>query len=60
MPDREERRRGGAVGEVPHGHRREGAPVSDAKKTGKGKDGVKTNPLLQSILGKVNKDGDKD
>ena len=42
-------------------HRMKNATKADlAKKTGKGKDGIKTNPLLQSILGKVNKDGNKD
>ena len=38
-------------------HRMKNAAKADlAKKTGKGKDSPKTNPLLQSILGKVSKD----
>jgi hypothetical protein len=38
-------------------HRMKNATKADlAKKAGKGKDGIKTNPLLQSILGKVSKD----
>ena len=42
-------------------HRMKNATKADlAKKSGKGKDGIKTNPLLQSILGKVNQDGNKD
>lgn len=42
-------------------HRMKNATKADlAKMTGKGKDGIKANPLLQSILGKVNKDGNKD
>ena len=42
-------------------HRLKNATKADlAKKTGKGKEGIKANPLLQSILGKVNKDGKKD
>ena len=42
-------------------HRLKNATKADlAKKTGKSKEGIKANPLLQSILGKVNKDGKKD
>ncbi len=42
-------------------HRMKNATKADlAKKTGKSKEGIKANPLLQSILGKVNKDGKKD
>ena len=42
-------------------HRMKNATKADlAKKTGKGKDGIKTNSLLQSILGKVNKDSKQD
>ena len=42
-------------------HRLKNATKADlTKKTGKSKEGIKANPLLQSILGKVNKDGKKD
>ena len=42
-------------------HRMKNATKADlAKKTKKGKDGIQTNPLLQSILGKVNKDSKQD
>jgi hypothetical protein len=42
-------------------HRLKNATKADlAKKTGKSKEGIKANPLLQSILGKVNKDSKKD
>ena len=42
-------------------HRLKNATKADlAKKTGKCKEGIKANPLLQSILGKVSKDGKKD
>ena len=42
-------------------HRMKNATKADlAKKTVKGKDSIKANPLLQSILGKVNKDSNKD
>ena len=42
-------------------HRMKNATKADlAKKTGKSKDGIKANPLLQSILGKVNKDSKQD
>ena len=42
-------------------HRLKNATKADlAKKTGKGKDGIQTNPLLQSILGKVSKDSKQD
>ena len=42
-------------------HRMKNATKADlAKKAGKGKDGIKTNPLLQSILGKVSKDSKRD
>jgi hypothetical protein len=42
-------------------HRMKNATKADlAKKTGKRKEGIKANPLLQSILGKVSKDGKKD
>ena len=42
-------------------HRLKNATKADlAKKAGKGKDGIKTNPLLQSILGKVSKDSKQD
>jgi len=42
-------------------HRLKNATKADlAKKTGKSKEGIIANPLLQSILGKVNKDGKKD
>jgi hypothetical protein len=42
-------------------HRMKNATKADlAKKTGKGKEGIKANLLLQSILGKVSKDGKKD
>ena len=42
-------------------HHMKNATKADlAKKTGKGKEGIKANPLLQSILGKVSKDGKKD
>ena len=41
-------------------HRMKNATKADlAKKTGKGKDGIKANSLLQSILGNVSKDGKK-
>ena len=42
-------------------HRMKNATKADlAKKTEKGKDGIQTNPLLQSILGKVSKDSKQD
>ena len=42
-------------------HRLKNATKADlAKKTGKSKERIKANPLLQSILGKVSKDGKKD
>jgi len=42
-------------------HRLKNATKADlAKKTGKSKEGIKANPLLQSILGKVSKDSKKD
>ena len=42
-------------------HRMKNATKADlAKKTGRGKEDIKTNPLLQSILGKVNKDSKQD
>ena len=42
-------------------HRMKNATKADlAKKIGKSKEGIKANSLLQSILGKVSKDGKKD
>ena len=42
-------------------HRLKNATKADlAKKTGKSKEGIKANPLLHPILGKVSKDGKKD
>ena len=42
-------------------HRMKNATKADlAKKTGKGKDGIQTNPLLQSILGNVSKESKQD
>ena len=42
-------------------HRMKNATKADlAKKTKKGKGGIQTNPFLQSILGKVNKDSKQD
>ena len=42
-------------------HRMKNATKADlAKKTEKGKDGIQTNPLLQSILGNVSKDSKQD
>ena len=41
-------------------HRLKNATKADLAKNGKSKEGIKANPLLQSILGKVNKDGKKD